>query len=725
MLEQDKNKKSLKYIRAQNKKEEPFNSMKKYSYRNKEKIYDKTSESKKEEKLNISYTNSNQKKEGRVKQKYRSRSRYKSYDKSNESLKKKNFKESEDINVISAHKKKSTIRRGEKGYEKSDESKNENFNFLSKESDKNRIIVLKPLLDFFSMIPEKKEFEETLFHRKELSIKFLAEKQNEINLEKYRIDNTLHKYHIILLSKIIKEINNNEKNVSEVKEEIQKAGVVLTQEEFEEINKINDKKSLENIKYENYKVNLKECLSFLLKFTEDKEFDKYVEDSKNKLGLNKEFQFNNFVDISEENIYYYNLCLKLSKSIIRILSKYDLYSEIISLLNKFLEENTNLNNLSATQILYLEILDFYLTDKKALSNLTQKKKVIVNLSKNILTKNKLIAKINDINEFAKSEKYPISLNIKDNFLEYKYKVSERYFNNKRGGNIIEKEYLSRFSLDSINNSFMAITPDDLVNNLDDDIYKSISYNKINEYTIFSDLIPSLKKGIYHITNSKAMKTFFKKTYMTHYGNIQYDFDKKEVIDKFFDRIRIIPIMQKVDAFADPVSLKIYLPSNPGKIEQLNYIEEIKVLRFGRYLLLIIHELLGHLLRRYYYYLSNGEIPQNTTEDKKMNFHGEGGRYIEKNLIGGNLLYISIKDIFCLLIAEDIYPLIDDESKEFTLSNVAKVIKEYPDLFDYIKLKEDDKNDNKFLLKDYFNYLMIPPSSSFKTCQYSYTSFISI
>jgi len=724
MLEQDKNKKPSKNLRSQNKKEESINSKKKYSNRKTDKIYYKASESKKEEKLNISSTGSNQKKEERVrKKKSRSRSRYKSYDNSNESLKKENSKEFEGINAVSTLKKNSEIRSGEKGYEKPNESKKENFNFLSKESDKNRIIPLKPLLGIFSL--EKKEIEETLFNRKELSIKYLAEKENEINLEEYKIDNTLHKYHIILLSKIIKEINNNEKNVSEVKEEIQKAGVVLTQEEFEEINKINDKKSLENIKYKNYKVNLKQCLSFLLNYTKDKEFDKYVEDSKTKLGLDKEFQFNNFVDISEENIYYYNLCLKLNKNMIRILTKYELYSEIIFLLNKFLEENTNLNNLNDTQILYLEILDFYLTDEDALCNISHKKQVIANLSQNILTKDKIIAKINEINEYSKNEKYPISLNIKDNFLEYKYKVSERYFNNKRGRNIIEKEYLSRFSLDSINNSFMEIRPDDLVNNLDDDIYKSISYNKINEYTIFSDLIPSLKKAIYHITNSNAMKTFFKKTYMANYENIQYDFNKKEVIDKFFDRIRIIPITQIIDAFADPVSFKIYLPSNPGKIEKLKYIEEIKVLRFGRYLLLIIHELLGHLLRRYYYYLSNGEIPQNTTEDKKMNFHGEGGHYIEKNLIGGNLHYISIKDIFCLLIAEDNYPLIDDESKEFTLSNVEKVIKEYPDLFDYIKINEEDKSDDKLFLENYFNYLMIPPSSSFKVCQYSYTSFISI
>ena len=247
MLEQDKNKKPSKNLRSQNKKEESINSKKKYSDRNTDKIYDKASESKKEEKLNISSTGSNQKKEERVrKKKSRSRSRYKSYDNSNESLKKENSKEFEGINAVSTLKKNSEIRSGEKGYEKPNESKKENFNFLSKESDKNRIIPLKPLLGIFSL--EKKEIEETLFNRKELSIKYLAEKENEINLEEYKIDNTLHKYHIILLSKIIKEINNNEKNVSEVKEEIQKAGVVLTQEEFEEINKINDKKSLENIK---------------------------------------------------------------------------------------------------------------------------------------------------------------------------------------------------------------------------------------------------------------------------------------------------------------------------------------------------------------------------------------------------------------------------------------------------------------------------------------------
>jgi len=66
--------------------------------------------------------------------------------------------------------------------------------------------------------------------------------------------------------------------------------------------------------------------------------------------------------------------------------------------------------------------------------------------------------------------------------------------------------------------------------------------------------------------------------------------------------------------------------------KLNYIFEVKILRFGRYLLLIIHELLGNMVRIYYYYMPNDVIPQNTKDNKKMNFGDEGGYLFGKKFL---------------------------------------------------------------------------------------------
>ena len=62
---------------------------------------------------------------------------------------------------------------------------------------------------------------------------------------------------------------------------------------------------------------------------------------------------------------------------------------------------------------------------------------------------------------------------------------------------------------------------------------------------------------------------------------------------------------------------MYLPINAGKIHNLSFFGDIEILRFGRLLLLIIHELLGYLMRRYYFYILNGIICRDTSQDKKM------------------------------------------------------------------------------------------------------------
>ena len=219
-----------------------------------------------------------------------------------------------------------------------------------------------------------------------------------------------------------------------------------------------------------------------------------------------------------------------------------------------------------------------------------------------------------------------------------------------------------------------------------------------------------------------MKKFFKDTYQNNYKNLVYDFDKKEVIDVFFKKISIIKLLSSTEAMADPIDLRMYLPINTGRLKNLIFLGDIKLLRFGRLLLLIIHELLGHLMRRYYFYLSNGEVSQDTIGDKKMKWGNEGGKYIEKYFLGKEFEFISVNDILSLLVPKTDYPIISKDN--LTLENVKYVINEYRELFNHVSL--DNNNDNrKISLDSYYSYLVISPFTLIKPNIYSYTSYIEI
>ena len=181
---------------------------------------------------------------------------------------------------------------------------------------------------------------------------------------------------------------------------------------------------------------------------------------------------------------------------------------------------------------------------------------------------------------------------------------------------------------------------------------------------------------------------------------------------------------------------MYLPINTGKIHNLLFLGDIEILRLGRLLLLIIHELLGHLMRRYYFYISNVIICRDTSQDKKMELGNEGGDFFEKSFLGNKYLFLSIRDIFSLLTPKKSYPIISED--DLTYENIKNVIIEYKELFKHISIPEnkDDKNISndveiisnlsKTIPLDYYtNYLKIQPYSYIKHNIYSFTSFIEI
>ena len=81
---------------------------------------------------------------------------------------------------------------------------------------------------------------------------------------------------------------------------------------------------------------------------------------------------------------------------------------------------------------------------------------------------------------------------------------------------IDKKYLvekfaSKFEILSFNESFQEISFRDLYKNLDNEIYNSLIFTKIESHNIFFyELIPFLKKALLNITNSSAIKNILTK-----------------------------------------------------------------------------------------------------------------------------------------------------------------------------------------------------------------------
>ena len=81
---------------------------------------------------------------------------------------------------------------------------------------------------------------------------------------------------------------------------------------------------------------------------------------------------------------------------------------------------------------------------------------------------------------------------------------------------IDKKYLvekfaSKFEILSFNESFQEISFRDLYKNLDNEIYNSLIFTKIESHnSFFYELIPFLKKALLNITNSSAIKNILTK-----------------------------------------------------------------------------------------------------------------------------------------------------------------------------------------------------------------------
>ena len=82
-------------------------------------------------------------------------------------------------------------------------------------------------------------------------------------------------------------------------------------------------------------------------------------------------------------------------------------------------------------------------------------------------------------------------------------------------------------------------------------------------------------------------------------------------------------------------MNVTINSYPGKLYESTNIYSRRILILGKVILVILHELLGHYMRRYYSYMTHGAIAFDTSNDKILDTGEEGGFFVEKIFLGLN------------------------------------------------------------------------------------------
>ena len=563
---------------------------------------------------------------------------------------------------------------------------------------------------FISLSPPSSDI--TLFETKKLADLYFNE--NKYNIEDIlEYDDTNEDIQKEYLTLAVKELNKENKieNINIIKEKIQKSGIILEQNIYdEEIKNIKDKKLAINLEYIDYKKSIIETLKYIKsdKINNIKlDGHQYIENARNLLNLRKIFTFNHESTFGNNNYYYYGIAKQISLKLVEIINEYhyNYYIYIIDKILKYLDKDIkNILNLSKNDIYIFKYLIFILTDKDAIPN-----KLVFNGIKNYL-EGKQIKNINDLKdaiesrnnrekEENKNDKNHLNFNInldKDNNIEYTIKE-----NDKIDRHDYSAEYVKKYKSDIFNEKI--INSINNINNLEDleeEIFKNVIPNYEFSSYFFDDTKDIIFDILSNILKSKAAKNFFRDKYENKYNKdnkqIIYHFDRDEVINEIKSRIEFYPIFDTVTkANTNPIDLTIIVNSIPGKFivyDKIHYFNK-NILQIARIVRFLIHEIFGHFVRRYYSYITKGIIKMDTKDDDCINTKPESGLFIEKNFLGFKTkTELFLKDALFLLFDEnnmEQYPIIKSETP-ITEEMLKIIIKNNPKLFYFIDDFENEE-----------------------------------
>ena len=482
----------------------------------------------------------------------------------------------------------------------------------------------------------------SIFDMKKLAVSYF--KENKYNIEDIlEYDDTNKDIQKDYLAFAVKQLNkkNTLENINIIKEKIQKSGIILDQNIYEEeIKNIKDKTLANNLDYIDYKSSVVETLEYIKsdKIKDIKnEGDQYILNAKNLLKLRKIFNFNHESTLGNNNYYFYGIAKQLLLKIEEIFQKrcFGYYIYIIEKILEYLKKD--ISKLNKNEIYKYKYLIFILTDKDSIKN----KSVFIRIKNYI--EGKPIKNINELKDAIKlrnnKEKKEINIaepefnfNInldKNDYIEYTITES-----NKIDRIDYLAKYVKKYRSDIFNEEILnSIKNMESLEDLEVELFKNILPNYEYSSYFYEDNKNIIFEILSKILKSQAAKNFFFDNYESKFSKdsqrIKYHFDRDNVIDEIKSRIEFYPIYDnKTKANTNPIDLTIIVNSIPGKFslqDEINYFNK-NILQIVRIVIFLIHEIFGHFIRRYYSYITKGLIKMDTEDDNFINTQPESGNF---------------------------------------------------------------------------------------------------
>ena len=536
--------------------------------------------------------------------------------------------------------------------------------------------------------PYKKEFNDlTAFQRKKIVQDFIKSKNNNYEIEDLLyLDDTNHDLQVIYTSIIVDKLNSGKNQIKRdiLLEKIQKASIIIEEKTYNNIiSKIYDKKIIENLQYINYKFTLIDALQILLA----KKDISTINQAKKALRIKKKFHFNKWAEIGENNYYFYYMGLELFDKIEEIYDFHRYYKNILERVILLLEKE-DFNNLNKDKKFMFNYLSFLILDKNSINTKNVYHKINNFLSGQQVTESDFI----DL--FRKGLK-----NDENNFEGFEYDINYNKLNKKINFTIAENRRINRksfsysltksYDIKLFNKNILNLIEKNFTTNFESNLMENTLPLNDNQLAYYQEIKPAFEENLKRILSSKAAQKFFENTYKKKYPDLIYHFNREDVQKEIIDKIYFFPIFKENDnGFTNPIDMSIVINSIPGKIlNPKTHCFNRKFLSLGMILVIALHEILGHYLRRYYSMLTGRKICFSTNDDAEKITGGESGSFVESEFLGIEIQKsnIGLNKCLGLLCSEnfDNYPVLEKDYSISELKVLENIYNNNKKLFGFI------------------------------------------
>ena len=238
------------------------------------------------------------------------------------------------------------------------------------------------------------------------------------------------------------------------------------------------------------------------------------------------------------------------------------------------------------------------------------------------------------------------------------------------------------------------------------VYES-KYNRKSDIELFKDKICEAYNSVFK-QNKVSLEIIF---------NEDWDKGQSYALTRKFESF--INEQIEEDNFSLNIDMSIIINSIPGKIgNPQTHSFNRKFLNLGMILIIALHEVFGHFMRRYYSLLTGRQISFNTPDDTDNLTGDESGFFIELKFIGlkGRKSNIGLNKCLVLLNNDnfDNYPIFKKDNFTINYTILKKIYDDNEVLFNFIiddkynKENNEDENstiDRTITLDDYLDTLI--------------------